>query len=81
MPDWLVTISEFPIYRYGLIFFAVVLLVPAVVSGNMVQHIITSIIKDRSSASSQLKPLLGNLAIFIICAAIIYYTVYIYLIN
>jgi hypothetical protein len=81
MPDWLVTISEFPIYRYGLIFFAVVLLVPAVVSGNMVQHIITSIIKDRSSASSQLKPLFGNLAIFIICAAIIYYAVYIYLIN
>ena len=81
MPDWLVTISEFPIYRYGLIFFAVVLLIPALVSGNMAQHIITLIIKNRSSFAKQLKPLLGNLTIFIICTAIICYAVYIYFIN
>ena len=81
MPDWLVTISEFPIYRYGLIFFAVVLLIPALVSGNMAQHIITLIIKNRSSFAKHLKPLLGNLTIFIICTAIICYAVYIYFIN
>ena len=81
MPDWLETISQLPIYRYGLIFFAVVLLIPAIVSGNMAQHLVTSILKDPSSISKHLKPLFGNLAIFIICAAIIIYTIYIYVIN
>ena len=81
MPDWLETISQLPIYRYGLIFFAVALLIPAIVSGNMVQHLVTLVFKDPASISKHLKYLLGNLVIFFICAAVILYAIYIYAFN
>lgn len=81
MPEWLETITQFPIYRYGLIFFALVLIVPAIVSGNMAQHLVTKIFKQPSSTPEHLKSLLGNLIIFIACTAVIIYAIYVYIIN
>ena len=71
-------IPNLPIYRYGLVLFAVLLIVPAIVSGNMVQHLATKIVRREISISDGFKALAGNLLVFITSVGVICYAIYVY---
>jgi len=63
MPDFLQALMEWPIYRYGLIFFAIVSIVPAIVSANMTQHLASKIIQSPISIKLHGLGFLSNLAL------------------
>lgn len=79
MPDFLQTLMEWPIYRYGLIFFAIVSIVPAIVSANMTQHLASKIIQSPGSIKQHGLGLLANLALCLACSTIIYIAIRIYI--
>ncbi len=79
--DFIREIPNLPIYRFGLVLFALLLIVPAIVSGNMVQHLATRIVSKKLSLSQGIKPLAGNFLIFIASVGIICYAIYVYLVQ
>jgi hypothetical protein len=81
MLDFLQSLMEWPVYRYGLIFFAVVAFVPAIVSANMTQHLASKIIQSPRSIKQHGLGFLGNLALCLGCSTIIYFAVRIYITN
>ena len=81
MPDFLQALMEWPVYRYGLVFFAVVSIVPAIVSANMTQHLASKIIQSPSSIKQHGLGLIGNLALCLGCSTIIYFAIRIYITN
>ena len=78
--DFIREIPNLAIYRYGLVLFAVLLIVPAIVSGNMVQHLATKIINKETTLNAGFKSLAGNFLVFIISVGIICYAIYSYVI-
>ncbi len=79
MMDLIQSVMEWPVYRYGLLFFALISVVPAIVSANMVQHLASKIIQTPASFAQHVIALLFNLTICLVCATIIYFAVRIYI--
>ena len=64
-------IESFGLHRYGWLFAAAVLLIPAIVSGNMVQHYLTLLLRRQEPWRRLIKPLIGNLVLALLCGGII----------
>ncbi|MDG1249646.1 MAG: hypothetical protein P8O75_03340 [Gammaproteobacteria bacterium] len=78
MFDFIIELSALPVYSYGLVLFSLIAIVPAIVSGNMAQHLASQLIKG--NANIQLvKHLAFNLTIFIACVGWILFTLITYL--
>ena len=71
-------ISAMPVYRYGLMLFALLAIVPAIVSGNMAQHLASKLTKNHIDMKT-IKQLALNLAVFIGCVSLILFTLITYL--
>jgi hypothetical protein len=74
-------LPELAIYRYGLIFFAVLSLFPAIVSGNMTQYFCSKLIKGEAPVGHHFKLFMVNFLIFVVCVGIICYAIYSYLLR
>lgn len=79
MMDLIQAVMEWPVYRYGLLFFALISVVPAIVSANMVQHLVSKIIHTPATFTQHFMALLFNLGVCLVCATIIYCAVRIYI--
>lgn len=66
-------IAALPIYNYGWLVFAILAFIPALVSGNMTQHLATQLLKREIDPARAIKPLLANLVLFVICLAVLVY--------
>lgn len=71
-------ISAMPVYRYGLMLFALLAIVPAIVSGNMAQHLASKLTKNQIDMKT-IKQLALNLVVFIGCVSLILFTLITYL--
>jgi len=67
-----------PVYRYGLMLFALLAIVPAIVSGNMAQHLASKLTKNQIDMKT-IKQLALNLVVFIGCVSLILFTLITYL--
>ena len=81
MMDLIQSVMAWPVYRYGLLFFALISVIPAIVSANMVQHLITKIIQTPNTVSQHFIALLFNLVVCLVCATIIYFALRTYITN
>ena len=68
-----------PHYSYGWLVLAALAILPAIVSGNLVQHDLSRLIRGKNQHVGNIKPLLLNTAILLICVSIIAYATYLYL--
>ena len=59
------------IHRHGWLVVAAILVIPAIVSGNMVLHYLTLLIRRRKACQQLIKPILGNLVTALLSAAVI----------
>ena len=75
MMDLVQSVMEWPVYRYGLLFFALISIIPAIVSANMVQHLASKIIQTPSTFGQHFIALVFNLTLCLVCATIIYFAV------
>ncbi len=57
-------IADLGLHRYGLIFFTVLLAIPALVAGNMLQFLLTRIARGETSLRKIYRPLLANFLVF-----------------
>ncbi len=67
-----------PHYSYGWLVLAALAILPAIVSGNLIQQDLSNYISGKSEFNQITKPLLLNLIIFIICTCILAYAFYLY---
>ncbi len=72
------SIEAWGLHRYGWLFAAAVLVVPALVAGNMVQFYLTKLARREASPAALVKPLAGNLLIMIVCATVIAIALYLH---
>jgi len=72
------TIANSPHYSYGWLVLAVLSILPAIVSGNLIQQDLTKLIKNTSEPNQIAKPLLFNTVILLICICIMAYAFYLY---
>ncbi len=73
------SIEAWGLHRYGWLFIAAVLVIPAVVAGNMVQFYLTALVRRKAPAASLIKPLVGNFLVLMICSTVIAVAFYLYL--
>ncbi len=66
-------------HRYGWLFAAAVLIVPALVAGNMTQFYLTKLARREAPPATLIKPLAGNFLVMIVCATIIAIALYLHL--
>lgn len=78
MMEILNTIEDLGIHRGGWIVVSVLLLVPAIVSVNMIQFYLTKVFQRKLSWSAAAKPLLGNLLIAFVSIAVMGTTLILY---
>ena len=71
-------IEGWGIHRYGWLFVAAVALIPALVSGNMLQFYLTKLFRQKAPVAVLLKPVLGNLLILVICTTVIATAMYLH---
>jgi len=69
-----------PHYSFGWVVFACMAILPAIVSGNLVQHHLTRLAKNKASFAKEGKPLLFNAVILALCICIIAHAFYLYVI-
>jgi hypothetical protein len=72
------TLYNSPHYTYGWIILAVLAILPAIVSGNLIQHDLSKYLSGKISLKKILKPMLYNMVIFIACICIMAYAFYVY---
>lgn len=68
-------------YSYGWLVLAVLSILPAIVSGNLIQHDISKYISGKKNINQVAKPLALNLVIFLACICIMSYAFYLYIWN
>ena len=78
MFDFIIELSALPVYSYGLVLFSLIAIVPAIVSGNMAQHLASQLVKGNATTQNA-KNLALNLIIFIACVGWILFTLITYL--
>jgi len=66
-------------YSYGWLVLAVLSILPAIVSGNLIQHDFSKYISGKKSLNQVARPLLYNLIIFLACICAMSYTFYLYI--
>ncbi len=76
--DILNLIYNSPQYSFGWLVVACLATLPAIVSGNLVQHYLVKFTKNDTARNSFYKPLLLNLAILTLCVCIMAYAFYLY---
>jgi hypothetical protein len=76
--NFLETLSNSPHYSYGWIILAVLAILPAIVSVNLLQHDLSKYLSGKTSLKQIAKPMLYNVVIFIVCICIMAYAFYIY---
>lgn len=67
-----------PHYAFGWIVLALLAILPAIVSGNLVQHYLTQLSKGEITIAVVYKQLLLNLVVLVICVYIMAYAFYLY---
>ncbi len=67
-----------PHYAFGWIVLAFLAILPAIVSGNLVQHYLTRLAKGETTVIAIYKQLLFNLVVLTICVCIMAYAFYLY---
>ena len=72
-------IEALGIHRYGWLLIAALLVIPAIVSGNMAQFHLDALVRRKAPAASLIKPLVGNLLAAVACAVVIATAIYLYL--
>jgi len=72
------TLYHSPHYSYGWLVLAALSILPAIVSGNLVQSDIFNLISRKKSISEIIKPIILNISILTICISIIAYAFYLY---
>ena len=72
-------IEALGIHRHGWLFIAAVLVIPAIVSGNMVQFNLTALIRRKADTTSLIRPLIVNLLVLAACVAVIATATYLHL--
>ncbi len=77
--NFLETLLNSPHYSYGWLVLAALSILPAIVSGNLIQHDLSKYISGKNSLKLITKPLLVNLIIFITCICIMAYAFYLYI--
>ncbi len=66
-------------YSYGWLVLAILSILPAIVSGNLIQHDLSKFITGKINLNQVAKPLLFNLIIFLVCICVMAYTFYLYI--
>lgn len=72
------SIFSSPHYAYGWLVLAILAILPAIVSGNIIQHDLSKLFNGQSSLAETVKPLVFNLTILVICIGVIAYAFYLY---
>ncbi len=67
-----------PHYAHGWLVLAALAILPAIVSGNLIQHDISMLLTGKNIKQNFYKTLLLNIAILLICIAIIANAFYLY---
>ena len=75
---FLVALYQSPHYSYGWLVLAALSILPAIVSGNLVQHDLSRLMRGEIQHVGLIKSLLLNSAILLICVCIITYASYLY---
>lgn len=70
-----------PHYAFGWIVLACIAILPAIVSGNLVQHYLSKLTKGEITLATVSKSLLLNLVVLVLCVYIIAYALYLYVWN
>jgi hypothetical protein len=68
-----------PHYSYGWLVVAVLAILPAIISANLVQHNFSKLIKGQDDRYQILKSLLFNVVMLSICISVIAYAYYLYI--
>jgi len=76
---FLESIFTSPHYSYGWLVLAVLAILPAIVSGNIIQHDLCKLFNRKASLIQSAKPLLFNVTILLLCIAVIAYAFYLYI--
>jgi|GEM_PF-2788095 len=75
------TIYSSPHYSYGWLVLAVLAILPAIVSGNCIQHDLSKLMKGQVALADLVKSLLLNFMILLICISVVAYAFYLYIWN
>jgi uncharacterized membrane protein len=67
-----------PHYSYGWLVVAVLAILPAIISANLVQHELSKLMKGQNDRYRTLKSLLFNIVLLLICISVIAYAFYLY---
>ncbi len=76
--NFLEALSNSPHYSYGWLILAALSILPAIVSGNLIQHDLSKYFSRKISINQLAKPLLYNTIIFVTCISVMAYAFYLY---
>ncbi len=76
---FLETLSNSPHYSYGWLVLAALAILPAIVSGNLIQVDLSKLFKYKFKQAHTIKSLLLNISILLVCICIFAYAFYLYI--
>ena len=76
--SFLQTLVNSPHYSFGWIVVAVLAILPAIVSANLIQHELSRLFNEKSSNKGHIKALLINVIVLFVSVGVISYAFYLY---